>query len=156
MLKYPLAIFNRYLRLVPAYFVAMIIFYQTVPHSGSGPVWEAGIPETEKCDSMWKSLLFINNLTDGLNVCMNWGWYLQNDMQLFIYSMAVLLAYNYKKFTSYMMIILSILCSLGYFFVVTQVNGYHNINHTSDTSYTKDYMDVLYVKPWSRCPPYLY
>ena len=105
---------------------------------------------------MWKSLLFINNLTDGVNMCMTWGWYLQNDMQLFTYSIFILLVYNRSKFASYMMIILSILCSFGYFFLITQVKGYHSVNHFSDLQYQKYYMDLLYTKPWSRCPPYLY
>ena len=37
--KYPLAILNRYLRLVPAYFVAIMFFYRIFPYMGSGPYW---------------------------------------------------------------------------------------------------------------------
>ena len=132
LLKYPLAIINRYLRLVPAYFMAMMFFYQFLVHMGSGPLWQSGNTQLEYCKDMWKSLLFINNLTDGMNMCMGWGWYLQNDMQLFTYSILILLVYNRSKFASYMMIIWSILCSFGYFFIVTEVNSYHNTNHLSD------------------------
>ena len=38
-LKYPLAILNRYLRLVPAYFVAILFFSSILIHLGSGPLW---------------------------------------------------------------------------------------------------------------------
>ena len=38
-LKYPLAILNRYLRIVPAYLLAMLIYYSVFPHLGSGPLW---------------------------------------------------------------------------------------------------------------------
>ena len=53
-LKYPFAILNRYLRIVPAFFVAILFFYSIFPHLGSGPKW-LGIGDAVKpCDNMWR------------------------------------------------------------------------------------------------------
>ena len=37
--KYPLAILNRFIRLIPAYFVAILLLYRIFPYMGSGPFW---------------------------------------------------------------------------------------------------------------------
>ena len=53
--KYPLAILNRFLRLIPAYFVTIMILYRIVPYLGSGPYWPTIGEMIAPCDSMWKS-----------------------------------------------------------------------------------------------------
>ena len=106
---------------------------------------------------MWKSLLFINNLTDDMaGICLGWGWYLQNDMQLFIYSIFMLLIYNYKKIVGYFAIVWSMLASFAFVMVSTYINKYHNLNNVDDASTNSDYTNTLYIYPWSRAPPYLY
>ena len=37
-MKYPLAILNRFLRFIPAYFIAMLIFYKILIQLGNGLV----------------------------------------------------------------------------------------------------------------------
>ena len=155
--KYPLAILNRYLRLVPAYFVAILLFYRVFPYMGSGPYWPFLTPLVQPCDDMWKSLLFINNLTDNMNgICLGWGWYLQNDMQLFVYSILMLLIYNHKKMAGYFAIVWSMLASFAYTMVVTYTHQYRNLNQVGDAKNNNEYQSTLYIVPWSRAPPYLY
>lgn len=48
------------------------------------------------CSTWWKNALFIDNLLGGItsgNNCIPWGWYLSNDMQLFIVSLIPLYIY---------------------------------------------------------------
>ena len=43
-------------------------------------------------------MFFVDNLVDnGEKLCLGWGWYLQNDMQIFIFSMIYLFLYNTQK-----------------------------------------------------------
>jgi peptidoglycan/LPS O-acetylase OafA/YrhL len=41
--KYGLAILNRYLRIVPSYFIAIMIYYSVYPHLGNGPFWDQSL-----------------------------------------------------------------------------------------------------------------
>ena len=97
-LKYPLAIVNRYLRIIPAYLLAILIYYGIVMHLGSGPFWSMNAAAIEMCKPLWKPLLFVDNLVDnGSTMCMGWGWYLQSDMQMFVYCMLILFLYQKNK-----------------------------------------------------------
>ena len=89
-------------------------------------------------------------------ICLGWGWYLQNDMQLFIYSILMLLIYNYKKIAGYFAIAWSMLASFAYVMVSTYTNKYHNLNNVDDAATNDGYTNTLYIYPWSRAPPYLY
>lgn len=47
-------------------------------------------------------------------MCMGWGWYLQNDMQLFLYCIVVLFNYNKNKMAGYLAIFLSMAANFAY------------------------------------------
>jgi len=54
------------------------------------------------CDGAWKSILFVDNLVDnGERMCMAWGWYLQNDMQIFIFSLFFIFLYVKNRYAGY-------------------------------------------------------
>ena len=77
------------------------------------------------CNKLWKPLLFIDNLVDdGQTMCLGWGWYLQNDMQIFVYCMLMLLLYQWNKMTGYFAIVWSMLASYFYTMYVIEENGY--------------------------------
>ena len=155
--KYPLAIFNRFLRFIPAYLVALLIYYTFFPHAGSGPLWKSTIVGYQYCSHMWRALVFVDNLIDnGVEQCMPWGWYLQNDMQIFIYSILALFVYGYSRFWGYMFIIWSILVSCLVSMVGVYLNGFHYLLTLKDFFAFGDYLTYYYIKPWIRCPPYLY
>ena len=141
-IKYPLAILNRYLRIVPAFFVTILIFYTIMPHLGSGPKWSGVGPAVKPCDTMWHELLFVSNLVNGMEgLCLGWSWYLMNDMQLFIYSMFILLIYSKSKFAGYISIVLSCLFSYYFVFVNTFNKKFLNLNHLSDGATNAQYMN---------------
>jgi len=56
-------------------------------------------------------------------MCMAWGWYLQNDMQLFLYCMIILYIYNKSKTGGYLIIFLSMAVNFGYVMQQTYDNG---------------------------------
>lgn len=87
---------------------------------------------------------------------MGWGWYLQNDMQMFIYCMFILLVYKYNRFSSFVLIYFSMAASFAFTMQQTFDHKYKNLTHLTDSDPTGSYNYDLYFKPWSRCPPYLY
>jgi hypothetical protein len=107
---------------------------------------------------MWKPLLFVDNLVDnGNSMCMGWGWYLQNDMQIFVFSVFILFLYGVSRFWSFMFTFISVCISFAYTMQQTFDHQYLYTTHLTDfLSGYGNYMSDLYIKPWSRCPPYLF
>ena len=134
MFKYPLAILNRYLRFVPSYFFAIMIFREFLPHMGRGPFWSQNMIGVDFCNKLWKPLLFVDNLIDnGDTICMGWAWYLQNDMQIFVYCTLILLIYSRYRKSSFALIIATMLFSFVYNMVYTYQNKIHNMFKLEDT-----------------------
>ncbi len=114
-IKYPLAMLDRVLRFLPSYFIAILIFWGVLPHLGSGPLWVKTMKPVWDCNPVWKPLLFVANLVDGGdNMCMDWGYFLQIDVQLYIFCVFMLLIYHKSKFASYTLIFLSIAASFAF------------------------------------------
>ena len=106
---------------------------------------------------MWKPVFFVDNIVDnGASMCMGWGWYLQNDMQIFIASIPILYIYSIRRKTSFLVIGGLILLSLIYNFLEAQLNEYITVAHRQDFAKWNSYFPNVYIKPWTRCPPYLY
>lgn len=105
---------------------------------------------------MWKPLLFVDNLVDnGETQCMGWGWYLQNDMQLFLVSLILLFVYSIKPIVSKILIGLLSLGAIIFTYVWTYDHDVYVISHLNDFSTWGDYMLNVYMKPWARAPPYM-
>ena len=125
LLKYPLAIVHRLLRFWPSYIMTILIYYSLFLHAGSGPLWWLAeiLGQVNNCASMWKPLIFVDNLVDnGQSMCLGWGWYLQNDMQIFIFSVPLLFLYSKKRKPTYIIIALLILASSIINIVEVQTN----------------------------------
>lgn len=60
-MKYPLAIFNRFLRFLPAYFVTIMIYYGLSPHMVGGPFFHRVVPLAEMCSNFWRPLIYVDN-----------------------------------------------------------------------------------------------
>lgn len=115
LLRYPLAIVNRVFRFLPSYFLAILIYYSVMIHFVTGPFWFQLLDPIRNCQKMWKPLVFVDNLVDnGNSMCMGWGWYLQNDMQMFLASVAILAVYAKSRFWAFVAIFVSIGCSFWY------------------------------------------
>lgn len=101
-------------------------------------------------------MFFVDNLVDnGEKMCLGWGWYLQNDMQIFIFSMIYLFIYSKHKLATNVSIFVTILLSVILNFVEVQSNDYIQVIHLKDFAKWGEYFPNIYIKPWTRCPPYL-
>lgn len=123
---------------------------------GSGPIWSKIYPDVQMCSTMWRSLLFIENIVDnGQVLCLGWSWYLQVDFQLFLVSLFVLFVYHKSKILSYSINILFCLGSLAFNYLYTLNKGVKIFTDLSAFSTFGDFMLDVYTKPWGRCTPYL-
>ncbi len=135
----------------------MLIFYTIYLNLGSGPRWGSDEETVKFCGSMWRAIFFVDNLVNnGETQCMGWGWYLQNDMQLFIISLGFLFLYSIKPWISKSTIIASIIGSCIFTYIWAFDHKTTVITHLSDFADWGDFVTNVYMKPWSRAPPYLY
>ena len=94
----------------------ILIYYSVYMHTGDGPLWHENViwGQIPNCSEGWKTLLFMGNLIDnGEKLCMPWGWYLQNDMQIFIFSMIFIYIYMRNKRIGYICLIAMMCLGLG-------------------------------------------
>ena len=159
---------HRYLRLTPTYAFVLFFIWLLTMHLADGQIyflltWEnSGFYQNCK-KYWWTNLLYINNfypwkLNDG---CMDWSWYLANDMQFYILAPLVFIPL-------YFLFPLGLLISAGVLFVSFVISGTlagvydHQANHFPDiayhynsTSLDTNYDNLLYTKPWHRVAPYI-
>lgn len=86
---------------------------------------------------------------------MAWGWYLQNDMQLFVVSLILLFVYSIKPIVSKIFLSLLTIGSVIFTFVWANDHGIYVLTHISDFQRLGDFELNVYMKPWGRAPPYL-
>ncbi|CAL7947882.1 unnamed protein product [Xylocopa violacea] len=149
-IEYLLAIVKRYVRITPAYAVMiMITFLNFTWHSKISIFPDS--TELDRCPKYWwRNLLYINNFFKWDEICLEWSWYLSNDMQYFMFGSFLLMLsvthYNYALGLG----IISLSCSIFF-------NGYmaysNNYIPTLDEQY--ELLDEYYMKPWLRIGPYL-
>jgi len=126
---------QRILRFWPSYIFAILFFYSIYEHLGSGPIWGQDENTTKFCEQMWRPILFVDNfVNNGDNPCMAWGWYLQNDMQLFIFSIGLLIIYKYKPLIMKIVVWPLIIGSLVFTFAYTYKHEIVVITHIVDVT----------------------
>jgi peptidoglycan/LPS O-acetylase OafA/YrhL len=157
-LKYPMAIVHRVLRFWPSYIVVILLYYSVQIHTGNGPMWglHNTLGQIPDCAGGWKALLFVDNLVDnGEHMCLPWGWYLQNDMQIFVFSLIFIMIYAKNRLAGYASI--SLMMALGLALNIEEVitRDIHHVTHLIDFVKWQEYFVNIYIKPWIRCPPYL-
>jgi peptidoglycan/LPS O-acetylase OafA/YrhL len=111
----------RYLRLFPP-LVSLIIFCTFIlPKIGTGPLYPMLINEqSEMCKkTYWRNILMIHNWFGFENVCMSHTHHVGIDFQLFISApLLVMMLYKFPVKSSIGIIILSILSTIGRFYVI--------------------------------------
>ncbi|XP_066151011.1 O-acyltransferase like protein-like [Euwallacea fornicatus] len=132
------AIFNRYIRLIPALAVMVGIHSTWLVHAFRGPYWDMFVgKEYRNCrKNGWTNLLFVNNYIDSHNMCLHQTWYLAADMQLFILSILVL--YVTSKFPNRRKIIFGSMLVIGTILpgALAYINKYDII--------LREYPEILY------------
>ena len=112
ILFYLKLILHRFIRIWPAMFVAIMLFWKIFPILAFGPLNNGLELASRPCGtiSLLYNLLFINNFQrSDENQCFAWGWYLANDFQFYIITPFLLVAYKKRKifgilFTSILLI----------------------------------------------------
>ena len=160
---------HRYLRLTPTYAFVLFFIWLVTMHLADGPIypqqtWEESTLYQNCKKYWWTNLLYINNLYPWrLNdECINWSWYLANDMQFYVFSPLILIPL-------YFLFPLGLAISAGVLlvnFVLSgtlagvydhQANQLANFayNYQDNTSLYTSYGNLLYIKPWHRVTPYV-
>lgn len=156
---YPFVVLHRYLRIIPAYLIAIFICWKIMNLTGSGPLWPNYVTSSNECDYMWRNLLLVENLFslwDDKHYCFGWGWYLSNDFQIFFASLFAFFLYGVKPILGKLMIILMMVGTLaaGLGLVIDKEYGIYP--YDIFTFLFSDFFSKYYTKPWYRAPPYLF
>ncbi|XP_055623467.1 nose resistant to fluoxetine protein 6-like [Toxorhynchites rutilus septentrionalis] len=96
------ATFIRYIRLTPVYAFVILLHATWLAKLQDGPFWKLGVGlEREMCRrNWWTNLLYINNYVKADQACVQQGWYLGCDYQLFIIGIMLMIVTNrYRKLT---------------------------------------------------------
>jgi len=142
-----LSYLQRILRLLPLYFLGILILMTVIPFIYSGQPLSSIIEwQGDKCQSnYWQNLLFIQNFFTQRDACMPWTSYFAADFQLFLITPIVIIIYTKNnKF--------GIFAALGLCFVsiVTQVVTVVGYDLPINQPFfgTKTSLDIYYSKPY--------
>ncbi|XP_052895879.1 uncharacterized protein LOC128303065 [Anopheles moucheti] len=96
----PMAILYRYIRLTPVYAFVILLHATWLLKLQTGPLWRWGA-ETEQTfcrRNWWTNLLYINNYVHSDEPCVQQGWYLGAEFQVFVIALIVLITIvNYPR-----------------------------------------------------------
>ena len=155
--KFPFISFyvHRLLRLSPAYYVVIFVYFKVLPHVGSGPLWT--FADNNNCEKYWwTNILYINNfypISFG-SICYPVTWYLAINFQLFIISpIFLLLLYHFWKigFTTIAATMLASIAIIGTLAGIKNANA-NFIQGLSTSLYAGS---NIYEKPYCRINAYL-
>ena len=160
---------HRYLRLTPTYAFVLFFIWLLTMHFTDGPnvskaAWEDGYLYQNCKKYWWTNLLYINNLYPWkLNdECINWSWYLANDMQFYILAPLIIIPLYFLfplgLFISGAVIVISMLISgvlAGVYDHQANQLALYAYDYQPNTSDTTVYDNLLYIKPWHRVAPYV-
>eukprot|EP00116_Pleurobrachia_bachei_P003752 sb/3464014/ len=146
---------HRYIRLTVPFLMVILIegFCYQVWFTGPQKPEIQGIPGCHK--SWWTNLLYIQNLYPwtpvGTDQCVGQAWYLANDMQFYIIAPFFILPLFYKPKLGAILLTGTVVASA----ITSAVLTYHNNLGLSVLSGNPDAFSMIYIKPYTRIPPYL-
>eukprot|EP01094_Clydonella_sp_ATCC50884_P004907 TRINITY_DN13901_c0_g1_i1.p1 TRINITY_DN13901_c0_g1~~TRINITY_DN13901_c0_g1_i1.p1 ORF type:complete len:760 (+),score=193.50 TRINITY_DN13901_c0_g1_i1:260-2281(+) len=162
----PLFYFHRIWRIFPTVLVGTLFYWQVMPYVWTTGPFQPAMKEVvdDACDPYWWStLLFFNNFVD--KQCAGWLWYMANDMQFFVLSPIILLAYWKKRIVGIgIAVALIFMCILANMLsaIIFDLEAFPMLaflsNGTAAFSQAQADHTVLsnvYMLPWTRCAPYL-
>ena len=153
--KFPFLSFyvHRLLRLSPAYYLSVFLYFKVLPHVGSGPLWS--FVDVRHCEKYWwTNILYINNFYPlaSYDACHGVTWYLATLMQFFIISPIFLLLLYHCWKIGLVMIAGTMLVS---FAIIGTLAGIENFNATIYLQGAKPSFSIIDVKPHCRINSYL-
>ncbi|KAJ8031552.1 Nose resistant to fluoxetine protein 6 [Holothuria leucospilota] len=141
-------------RLLPILVATLLIYVFIMPHLMWGPRAPYYAANPRKCATYWwATMLFINNIYPHMNdQCMEWTWYLANDLQFFAFSPLFIYAFFRNPLVGFglLSLLLSICMGATGFLVAC-------VDYTLPLSYTiqNPAADLIYRAPFARVSPYL-
>ena len=151
-----MAILHRYLRIIPAYLICLLFLWKILSLTGSGPAWPAVVDFGNKCDNMWRNVLFIDSFFDSIDNCMGWGWYLSNDFFLFIACLLISPLYFIKPILLKITTIILMIASLIVSFIIVYKGEYGLHPYTVFSGIVDNFNDDYYFKVYCRASPYFF
>lgn len=159
---------HRYLRLTPSYIYATFFYAYLFPLLSDGPLWytqnEDSIPIKSCVKYWWTNLLYINNFYPELaNMCLNWSWYLSNDMQFYVVSPIILYVMHRFQLRGTLIIngIIIILCMIANGLLIDHYDGnplisslFTSLSSSNSMPGYLSYTQNIYMKPYARIISY--
>ncbi len=156
---YPKAVLHRLVRIWPAYFIAILFFWQIMPLMGDGPVFKFIMePNVQSCNAgrLLNNLFFIDNFRDHSQFyCFNWGWYLSVDFQLFLVTPPLLFVYKHNKKWGAGLVVAMLAGSLLSAWLIVYLNDWFFPVMSPNYIPSLQYFDQFYYRPYVRASPYL-
>ena len=113
ILSIPPIIIHRLLRIWPCYIFTIFIVWSIEPYLANGPKAATVVTSSNCSDNWWRAVLLIDNLFDDYKNCVGWGWYLSNDIQLFIVCLIPMFVYSaISKILGKMIVVLLLVASV--------------------------------------------
>ena len=153
--KFPFLSFyvHRLVRLSPAYYLSVFLYFKMLPHVGSGPLWY--FVDVRNCKKYWwTNILYINNFypVNILESCHLVTWYLATLMQFFIISPIFLLLLYHCWKIGFVTIAGTMLAS---FAIIGTLAGIEDFNANLQLEGTNPSGNIIYEKPHCRINSYL-
>ncbi|RLU27136.1 hypothetical protein DMN91_000935, partial [Ooceraea biroi] len=138
-------------RLTPTYIMALgIVLVTSSWYDKTSEFYMDERPQETCTKYWWRNLLYINNLFDHNDLCMQWSWYIANDMQFYVIGVALLILSSTYFYTA--AVILGALL-IGSIVLTGYISYVHQ--HTPIVTELYKVLNVLYDPPWVRISPYI-
>lgn len=144
-------LFHRYLRLGPLYLIVMGSVDLAFAYIGDTSVYHINERFDELCTQhWWRNLLFIQNLFDHRDMCLNWSWSLACDMQFFVLANAILFLYAKRPKLAQLVTVSGLFATIIWSYGI-------GINHKFEFSFDSVYAtgSLIYISPFVRVLPYI-
>ncbi|CAG9860596.1 unnamed protein product [Phyllotreta striolata] len=149
---------HRYIRLTPALAGVVLVSATLLRYLGSGPKWPYIVNSFEGfCKTYWWSaILYIQNELNVDKMCVGHSWYLNIDMQLYIFSPLIFWLLRNRVRTGIVILIFTILLSMAVSFIRAFDNELSGVKSTYYQKSSSDaYMNTYYLKTETRAAPWL-
>jgi len=152
-------LFQRYIRLLPFYFIAIFYITYLLPYIIKGGKTDLLFNYMESCPKYWwANILYIQNHIDYSDnagqTCVGHSWYLGDDMIYFIITTIILLIIQNKKIIQNIIILFIFIGSIIWQYVKIFENNYTN-NFKKMGQMKNDYFFNFYIQPFARITPYM-
>ncbi len=143
----------RYVRLLPilAFTICLVTFL--IPAARDQPFNPYMKAQAANCRRTWyMPLLYVSNFQPLSDICVDWNWYLMNDMQFFLLAPFIVLPFMFKYLYGFLTLLALTVASVVSTSIVYSRNGLHNSIAKPQGG---NYYEIFYSKPYCRIVPYL-